>query len=113
MYKRQTKNSAVRGFAAFPPFECRIEDNNGRVAFAKTSGSQRPIGRIYKDGEARGVFLGTLTLGAESGVLKYGRDVNRDMAGLVQRIGPQRWRIAFPDPRFESQLDVIELVPAG
>lgn len=111
--KLGTKNAAVRGFTAYPAFDCRIEDDKGRVAFAKTSGSQRPVGHIYKDGEARGVFLGTLTLGEESGVLKYGRDVNRDMVGLVQRIGPRRWRIGFPDPRFESQLDVIELVPAG
>lgn len=111
--KLGTKNAAVRGFTAFPAFDCRIADDKGQVAFAKISGSQRPVGRIYKDGEARGVFLGTLSLGEESGVLKYGRDVNRDMVGLVQRIGPRRWRIAFPDPRFESQLDVIELVPAG
>lgn len=109
--KLGTKNPAVRGFIAYSWFACRVADDDGRIRFAKTSGSQRPIGRIYQDGDGRGVFLGTLVLGEESGVLKYGRDPNRDMAGLVQRIGPQRWRIAFPAPNFESQLDVMEIVP--
>lgn len=108
--KLGSTNPAVRGFIAYPWFECRVDDDNGLVRFAKTTGSQRPVGRIYKDGDGRGVFLGTLVLGTESGVLKYGRDLNRDMAGLVQRIGPKRWRIAFPAPTFESELDVMELV---
>ena len=34
------------------------------------------------------------------------------MAGFVERVGPRRWRIAFPYPAFESNLDVLELVPA-
>jgi hypothetical protein len=34
------------------------------------------------------------------------------MIGAVERIGPARWRIALPRPRFESTLDLIELVPA-
>jgi len=50
-------------------------------------------------------------LGDESRALRYGRDRERNLIGLVERIGPQRWRIAFPRPAFESLLDVIELVP--
>jgi hypothetical protein len=34
------------------------------------------------------------------------------MAGLVERIGARRWRLVLPYPRFESTLDVIEIVPA-
>ena len=33
------------------------------------------------------------------------------MAGLVERIGDNRWRLVFPYPHFESTLDVLELVP--
>jgi hypothetical protein len=43
--------------------------------------------------------------------MDYGRDANRDMAGIVQRIGPRRWRLVLPYPHFESLLDVVELVP--
>ena len=35
------------------------------------------------------------------------------MAGLVERIGDNRWRLVLPAPAYESMLDVIELVPAG
>ena len=58
------------------------------------------------------VFLGTLQLGDEHGVLRYGHDAERDMIGLLERIGERRWRLTLPFPRFESMLDVIEIVPA-
>ena len=43
----------------------------------------------------------------------YGSDRMRDMAGLVERIGDNRWRLVLPAPAYESLVDVIELVPAG
>jgi len=60
----------------------------------------------------REVFLGTLVLGDEVRASQYGQDELRDVAGYVERIGPQRWRILMPKPHFESQFDVMELVPA-
>ena len=63
-------------------------------------------------GQQRMVFLGTLQLGDEQRALQYGRDRERDMAGVVERIGDNRWRLVLPYPAFESTLDVIELVPA-
>lgn len=110
--KLGANGTAVRGFTTYPWFECEVAPDDGLVHFEKATGSQRPVGTIFKDGAGRGVFLGTLALGEESRALAYGRDVNRDIAGLVERIGPTRWRIAFPQPRFESQLDVMEIVPA-
>ena len=44
--------------------------------------------------------------------LQYGQDETRDVAGFVERIGPNRWRLVMPQPHFESQLDVMELVPS-
>jgi hypothetical protein len=60
----------------------------------------------------RGVFLGTMMIGDETTALDYGRDADRDMAGLIERVGDSRWRIVLPYPRFESMLDVVEIVPA-
>jgi hypothetical protein len=80
--------------------------------FTKASGSQRPIGHIYRDGPRRMIFLGSLQLGDERQVLPYGSDPRRDMAGIVERVGEQRWRLVFPRPAFESIIDVIELTPA-
>ena len=61
----------------------------------------------------RQTFLGTLVLGDETGALHYGRDRERDIAGFVERIGPARWRLLMPRPHFESQMDVMELVPVA
>ena len=36
-----------------------------------------------------------------------------DVAGYVERIGPNRWRLVMPAPAFESKLDVLELTPGG
>ena len=43
--------------------------------------------------------------------MQYGQDRDRDVAGYVERIGANRWRLVMPEPHFESQLDVMELVP--
>ncbi|MBO9713586.1 MAG: DUF4893 domain-containing protein [Sphingomonas sp.] len=43
--------------------------------------------------------------------IRYGTDATHDIIGYVERIGPRRWRWVVPSPRFESLLDVTELVP--
>ena len=80
--------------------------------FAKLTGSQRQVGLIFPGDAMRQVFLGTLVLGDEARAMQYGRDPERDVAGFVERIGPNRWRLIMPRPHFESQIDVMELVPA-
>lgn len=105
------KTDAMLDFVAYPFFDCRIGADGGTLAFVKLTGSQRPIGRLFPDSDRRLIFLGTLQLGDERGTLRYGHDRQRDMIGLVERIGERRWRLAFPYPAFESTLDVIELLP--
>ena len=100
-------------YVAYPAFECRVRAEGGLQHFAKLSGSQRPVGHVYPDGHARRVFLGTLILGDERMAMRYGQDRDRDVAGVVERIGPRRWRLVLPYPRFESKVDVVELVPVS
>ncbi|HZF43832.1 MAG TPA: DUF4893 domain-containing protein [Sphingomonadaceae bacterium] len=100
-------------YVAYPRFDCRIDREDGLQHFTKLTGSQRPTGHLFPDSDRRTVFLGTLILADERMAIRYGRDRERDMAGVVERIGPQRWRLALPYPRFESLIDVIELVPVG
>ncbi|WP_114953401.1 DUF4893 domain-containing protein [Sphingosinicella terrae] len=111
--KLGTPSSELDPFVAYPRFRCRIAGEGDRVTFAKLDGSQRPIGRLFPDFDRRLVFLGTLQLGDERRSHEYGADRERDMAGSLERIGDRRWRLVFPYPRFESLVDVIELVPAG
>lgn len=98
-------------YVAYPPFRCRVRVENGFAVFTKLTGSQRPIGRLYEDMDRRMIFLGTMQLGDERRAYRYGTDRERDMVGLLERIGERRWRLVFPSPRFESLLDVVELTP--
>ena len=108
------KSAGLLDYVAYPFFTCRIRQEQGMMSFAKLTGSQRPIGMLLPfPGQQRMVFLGTLQLGDEQRALDYGRDRERDMAGVVERIGEDRWRLVLPYPAFESTLDVIELVPAA
>jgi hypothetical protein len=107
------KSQGMLDYVAYPPFMCRIRQEGRLMSFAKMTGSQRPIGHFLPfAGQQRMVFLGTLQLGDEPRALQYGRDRERDMAGVVERIGENRWRLALPYPHFESTIDILELVPA-
>ena len=99
-------------YVEYPTFRCRIALAGGRLQFTKLTGSQRPVGTIFPDNGRRMIFLGTLVLGDETRALRYGRDDARDMIGIIERIGDNRWRLVFPRPHFESLLDVVELTPS-
>lgn len=90
---------------------CRVEEDKGRSRFVVEDGIQRAAGLFYRDTEARGVFLGTVTIGDEARPLRYGRDRLRDLAGFVERVDERRWRIVLPQPSFGGILDLIEMVP--
>lgn len=107
------KSPTMLDYVAYPFFGCRVAEADGVLSFTKLTGSQRPIGTILPETSRRMVFLGTLQLGDEAMHHHYGRDRERDVAALLERIGDARWRMVFPYPHFESTLDVIELVPAG
>jgi hypothetical protein len=111
--KLGAQQEGMLDYVAYSSFDCRISAAEGALDFVKLTGSQRPIGRILPDTDRRMIFLGTLQLGDEQGTFSYGHDGDRDLIGLVERIGDDRWRILFPYPAFESTLDVLELVPRG
>lgn len=108
-----TQGRGTIGYIAYDWFRCRVAPEQGLTSMTKLTGSQRPVGLIFPDNLTRQVFLGTLVLGDESMAVSYGSDRMRDMAGLVERIGDNRWRLVLPSPAYESLLDVIELVPAN
>ena len=111
--KLGAKVNGLLDYVSYPSFQCRITQAGQVQDFTKLTGSQRQIGSIFPGDPLRQVFLGTLVLGDESRALQYGRDTERDVAGYVERIGPNRWRLIMPRPHFESVMDVMELVPAG
>jgi hypothetical protein len=106
------KSEGLLDYIAYPAFDCRIQQEKRLQSLYKLTGSQRHAGLIFADNPLRQVFLGTLVLGDENRAMQYGRDPDRDLAGWIERIGPKRWRLVLPYPRYESTLDVVELVPA-
>jgi hypothetical protein len=111
--KLGAKSEGTLNYVAYPPFACRIRAERELQRLDKRSGSQRYVGLIFPNDAMRGVFLGTLVLGDETRAMQYGEDPDRDIAGFIERIGDNRWRLIMPKPQFESQLDVMELVPSG
>jgi hypothetical protein len=107
------KTEGLLDYVTYPAFTCRIRAERQLQRLTKLSGSQRYVGLIFPGDAVRNIFLGTLVLGDESRAMQYGQDEQRDLAGHVERIGANRWRLVMPQPFFESQLDVMELVPQG
>ena len=111
--KLGAKSQGVLNYIAYPAFTCRIRQQGQLQGFAKVGGSQRQVGLVFPGDALRQVFLGTLVLGDEQRAMQYGIDADRDVAGYVERIGPNRWRLLMPQPHFESMADVLELVPSA
>ena len=111
--KLGAKDAGNLDYVSYPGFTCRIHAERQLQRLAKLTGSQRYLGLIFPGDAIRNIFLGTLVLGDERRALQYGQDEQRDVAGYIERIGPNRWRLIMPQPHFESRLDVMELVPQG
>jgi len=100
-------------YIAYPKFRCMVTSVGKRLQFTKLTGSQMTSGWIYRTNRATGIYLGTSYYGYEDRAPKYGSDKKRDDAAIVERIGERRWRMIFPDPYYESVVDVMELTPIG
>lgn len=98
----------------FKPFFCYVQVEGDLLTIVKQTGSTRPAGRLWEDeDENRLIFLGSLALGDEEAPLAYGENRKRDMAGILERIGPFRWRLVIPWPQDGAKLNVFELTPVA
>jgi hypothetical protein len=100
------------GFVVYGWFDCRIEQTRRGLKFSKTTGSQRPSGLLFPEDGRQMVMLGSVALAAEPPANSYGQRPDRDIIAVLERIGDDRWRLVIPWPQNESNLDLIELVPA-
>ena len=100
------------GYVVYGWFACRIEQTPAGLKFSKLTGSQRPSGLLFPENDRHMLFLGSMALASEPAARSYGLRPDRDMVAVLERIGERRWRLAVPWPANESNLDLIELVPA-
>src|SRR3546814_7942635 len=82
--RRHTRCALVTGVqtCALPIF---TSEKDGRLGFAKLTGSQRQKGMLWPDAPRRMIFLGTIELGDERAPMTYGADGQRDVAGEIGR----------------------------
>jgi len=113
-YRCRLIRFARRGsaFAAFQAFFCHVGVEGALLSLTKQTGSERPGGYLWTDTDTRLVFLGAVAIGNETVPPAYGEDPARNLAGIVERIGPFHYRLVMPWPRDGTTLDVLELVPA-
>lgn len=100
------------GYVVYGWFDCRIEQTPNGLKFLKLTGSQRPAGLLFPENDRRMVLLGSMALASEPPANSYGQRPDRDLIAVLERIGEARWRLVIPWPQYESNLDLIELVPA-
>ena len=100
------------GYVVYGWFACRIENTAQGLKLTKLSGSQRQAGLLFPESDREMVFLGSMALASEPGARAYGQRPERDMVSVLERIGENRWRLVTPWPANESNLDILELVPA-
>ena len=100
------------GYVVYGWFACRIEQTPNGLKFVKLTGSQRPAGLLFPEDDRQMILLGSMALASEPAANSYGQRPDRDLIAVLERIGERRWRLVIPWPQNESNLDVIELVPA-
>ena len=100
------------GYVVYGWFACRIEATPRGLKFSKQTGSRRPAGLLFPGNDRQMVMLGSLALAEEPPANSYGQRPDRDLIAVLERIGERRWRLVIPWPQAESNLDLIELVPA-
>jgi len=90
---------------------CFVGVEGERLSLTVEAGPERLGGYLFEGrGDTRLVFLGTAA--SRGGRLRgYGADPAADVAGVVERIGPFRWRLAVPS-RDGRGIGLYELVPA-
>lgn len=100
------------GYVVYGWFACRVEQTPRGLKFVKVTGSQRPSGLLFPEDGEHMVMLGSMSLASEPAANSYGQRADRDLVAVLERIGDRRWRLVIPWPENESNLDLIELIPA-
>lgn len=97
---------------SFPAFFCYIRaEANGGLSFTKQTGTDLPGGWLHEDGLKRMILIGARQQVAGSNSVAYGTDPARDVVGVLERIGPFRWRLVLPWRAEPAGMDVYELTP--
>jgi len=111
---RLVRIGGQRGVTSFKPDFCYVAAEQGKQSFTKQTGTQLPGGWLFDDESGkRVIFLGTQRPKSAPSAPPYGAVPQRDIAAVIERIAPFRWRmvLARNDGQGDQTLDVYELTP--
>jgi hypothetical protein len=103
-----------RGVTSYKSDFCYIAVIDGKQSFTKQTGTQLPGGWLFDDDAGkRLIFLGTMRPRQAGSAPPYGQVSQRDVAAVIERIAPFRWRMALVknDGQGDQMLDIYELIP--
>jgi hypothetical protein len=100
------------GLVSSGPFFCFVGAEGANTSFTRQTGPDRPGGYLYDNTEMRQIFIGATAQGREQVPPAYGQEAQRNVAGVVERVGSFRYRLVVPWPRSGDILEVYELIPA-
>ncbi len=95
--------------ALVSPVTTEISAN--RLSFTKQTGQNLPGGWLHPDTPGRLVFLGAVPPPGGKAAPLYGVHPAQDLAGVVERVSPFRWRLVLTRAGRGALLDIYELVP--
>ncbi len=96
----------------FPEFFCFVRgEGKGQLSFTKQTGSELPGGWLHPASDKGLVLLGARQRAAGDNSIAYGDDEERDLVGLLERIGYFRWRLVLPSRDGVPGVDIYELWP--
>jgi hypothetical protein len=93
----------------YPYFNCKIAGSGNEARFQKLNGSQLSAGTLLRLDNKAFLFRGVAYI-YDQKPKPYGEGPETDLVGLAHRLGPDRLRLEFPAPYYESSYDVMELV---
>ncbi|MFA6122759.1 MAG: DUF4893 domain-containing protein [Sphingomonas sp.] len=110
-YCRLVRLGGAHGLDTFKPDFCNVDGTTHNLSFTKQSGTILPGGWLFPDTDKRQVFLGTFRPARANSAPPYSVDPKQDVAGVVERVAPFRWRLVLTRAGQGALLDIYELVP--
>lgn len=99
------------GFRTFAPDFCYVDGDGKGLSFTKQTGQNLPGGWLHPDNSTRQIFLGATPPPGGKTPPAYGEDPVRNLAGVIERVSPFRWRLVLTRAGRGALLDIYELVP--
>lgn len=102
----------VPAFAVRGPYFCNVEADGVMLTLTQQTGSDRPGGYLWEDSDRRMIFIGAAAQGREESPPAYGERAERNVVGVLERVGQFRYRLVVPEPTSGATLEILELIPA-